>query len=177
MKNSNFAVLIVALSVTGFRYHASAQNEPSPAPPPNASPWEKPFHIQATADAWAAFQTGENERAITNADQCIARYRDAADRSQATLEADKVTLPKGKVSEAEKKRIAQYQILHDVATCFLIKGWAEAKLGHKEEARKAYTTARKYPLARSSMPTGESFWSPKEKASESLARLPKTSSQ
>ncbi len=116
-------------------------------------------------------------RATTNADQCIARFGEAANRSQAALEEENVTLPKGKVSEAEANRIRQYQILHDVAACFLIKGWAEERLGRREEARKAYTEARKYTLARSSMPSGESFWSPAEKASESAAKLEKAPSQ
>jgi tetratricopeptide (TPR) repeat protein len=171
MKNSKLAPLIVALSITSFWDRACAQNEPPPAPPQNASPCQTPLNEQATAEAWAAFRAGENERAITNADQCIARFGEAANRIQAILEEEKATLPKGAVSEADKKRIARYQILHDVATCFLIKGWAEEKLGHKEEARKAYTEARKYTHARSSMPTGESLWSPAEKASESLAKL------
>ena len=176
MKNSKLAVLIVTLSITSIWNHACAQNEPTPAQPlpatPNAPavPAQKTAHEQATTDAWAAFRAGDNQTAIAKADQCITPYRDAADRSQATLEADKVTLPKGKTSEVDKKRIAQYQILHDVATCFLIKGWAEEKLGHKEEARKAYTETKKYTHARSSRPTGELFWSPAEKAPEPLPK-------
>ena len=45
------------------------------------------------------------------------------------------------------------------------------KLGHKAEAKKAYTEAKKFTRARSSRPKGDSFWSPAEKASEHLARL------
>jgi len=177
MKNSTLGVITVALWTTCSWNTASAQNEPPASPPLPATPAEKPLHEQTTAEAWAAYQAGENQKATTNADQCIARFGEAANRSQAALEEENVTLPKGKVSEAEANRIRQYQILHDVAACFLIKGWAEERLGRREEARKAYTEARKYTLARSSMPSGESFWSPAEKASESAAKLEKAPSQ
>ena len=167
MKNLQLAVLITALSAAAFGNPLCAQNEPAPPPPPT-SPWQTPFHEQATDAAWAAFHDGQFAAAITNAEQCIARFGEAANRSQAVLDSKKVTLPTGAVSEAERKRIAQYGILHDVATCFLIKGWAEEKLGHKAEAKKAYAEAQKYTHARSSRPSGDSFWSPAEKASESL---------
>lgn len=176
MKNSKLAVLIVTLSLTSFWNHACTQNEPTPAQPlpatPNAPavPAQKTAYEQATADAWAAFRAGDNQTAIAKANQCVTPYRDAADRSQAKLEANQVTLPKGTVSEAEKKRIAQYQILHDVATCFLIKGWAEEKLGHKEGARKAYAEAKRYTYARTLDSTRESYWSPADTASERLAK-------
>src|SRR5258708_1161586 len=104
MKNSKLAVLIVTLSITRFWNHACAQDEPKPAQPspprPNAPavPAQKTAHAQATTDAWAAFRAGDNQTAIAKADQCITPYRDVADRSQATLEADKVILPKGKPS-------------------------------------------------------------------------------
>ncbi len=133
-------------------------------------PLNEPLHEKFTAEAWAAFQAGQYATAITNADQCIAKFGEAASRSQAILKSEKATFPLGKLSEADKARIGQYQILHNVATCFLIKGWAEEKLGHKEEAMKAYAEAKKYTYARSSRPTGASFWSPAEKASEKLLK-------
>ena len=165
---TNTLIIFLALSITGFRPHACAQHEPSPAP---SVPLNEPLHEKFTTVAWAAFQAGQYATVITNADQCVARFGEAANRIQAILESEKATLPTGPVSEANQKRIAPYQMLHDVATCFLIKGWAEEKLGHKEEARKAYTEAKKYRYARSSRPKGESFWSPAEKASERLAKL------
>ena len=106
----------------------------------------------------------------TKAGECVAKCGTVADQIQANLESAKATLPKGRVSEADRKRIAKYQVLHDVATCLLIKGQAEEKLGHKAEARKAYTQARKYSQARISKPDGELFWSPAEKASEALSK-------
>jgi tetratricopeptide (TPR) repeat protein len=165
MKNTTLAVLVAALSITSLWDHAVAQNDRFPA-----APAQKPINAQATAGAWAAFLAGENEKAITNANRCIERFRDAADRIQSHLETEKAALPKGVVSTAEKQHLAKYQILHDVATCYLIKGWAEEKLGHKEEARKAYTKTKKYTHARSSRPTEESFWSPAEKASDLLLK-------
>ena len=171
MKNSKLAALIVGLLIIGFWDDVFAQNEPSPAPPRSASPWQTPLYQQATAEAWAAFQAGQYAAAITNADRCIGIFGEAAHRSQAVLDSEKVTLPTGAVSEAERKRIAPYQMLHDVATCFLIKGWVEEKLGHKAAAKKAYTEAKKFTHARSSRPKGDSFWSPAEKAAEHLARL------
>lgn len=173
MKASKIAVLLAALSLSGLGNSLCAQNESGPpAPPPPASPpLKESLHQKAVTEAWAAFQAGQYESAITSADQCIARFGAAANRSQAVLDSEQATLPTGAVSEAEKKRIAPYQILHDVATCFLIKGWAEEKLGHKAEARKAYTKAKKYTHARSSWPTGELFWSPAERASEHLTKL------
>ena len=169
MKNLKLATLIAALSIANFCTHVCAQDKPLPAAPV-PRPFDEPFHKKVTDQAWAAFHAGENEKAITNADRCIAVFGEAANRSQTVLESENTTLPKGKVSEADKERIAKYQILHDVATCFLIKGWAEEKLGHKEEARKAYAEATKYTYARSSRPTGESFWSPADKAAAALAK-------
>ena len=145
-----------------------AQDKPTLA---QYGPVAPALYETAMRAAWTNFQSGEYETAITNAETCIAAFGQGANQIQSVREKEKTIFPVGKVSKADKERITRDQILHDVATCFLIKGWAEEKLGHKEEARKAYTEARKYPLARSSMPTGESFWSPAEKASESLAKL------
>lgn len=171
MNNRKLASLITALSIAGCCQSACAQDASAPAPrASDRSPWNEPLNEKFTTEAWVAFQAGQYRTAITNADQCIARFGEVANRSQAILESEKATLPTGTVSEADKKLIAPYQILHDVATCFLIKGWAEEKLGHKEEAKKAYTEATKYTYARSSRPTGETFWSPAEKASERLTQ-------
>ena len=128
------------------------------------------LHAQATAEAWVAFNNGANEQAIAKADDCINRYRDAADRIQSLMATNQPALPKGLVSPDEKKAIAKFQILHDVALCFLIKGWAEEKLGHTNEARKAFSEASKLNCARATESKGEIFWSPAEKASQCLAK-------
>ena len=175
MKNSNLAVLLGALVAAGLGSTSCAQNGSAHGSPPASEssrpPLREPFHQKVTAEAWAAFQNGQYAAAITNADRCIAIFGEAANRSQAILDQKKVALPTGAVSEAEKKRIGQYQMLHDVAMCFLIKGWAEERLGHQATAKKAYAAAKKFTHARSSRPKGDSFWSPAEKAAEHLDRL------
>lgn len=167
MQTPTLVVLIAALSLADGWQLARAQSGPSAA---SSVPLNEPLHEKFTTKAWAAFQAGQYATAITNADQCIARFGEAADRIEAILESERAMLPTGTLSDADKKRIASYQILHDVATCFLIKGWAEEKLGHKEEAKKAFTAVRKLSQARSSRPTGELFWSPAEKASEHITK-------
>lgn len=167
MQTPTLVVLIAALSLADGRQLARAQSGPSAA---SSVPLNEPLHEKFTTKAWAAFQAGQYATAITNADQCIARFGEAANRIEAILESEQATLPIGTLSDADKQRIASYQILHDVATCFLIKGWAEEKLGHKEEAKRAFTAVRKLSQARSSRPTGELFWSPAEKASEHITK-------
>jgi hypothetical protein len=173
MKNSSFTVLLAVLLAAGFGIDACAQGEPASEPSPamdsSRPPLSEPLHQKYTADAWTAFENGHYAAAITNADLCVARFGEAANRSQAALDSAKVILPTGVVTEAERKCIAQYGILQDVATCLLIKGWAEEKLGHTTEARKAYTEARKLTYARSSRPKGDSFWSPSENAAGHLS--------
>jgi hypothetical protein len=176
-KNSTLAALIAGFAIAVCGNGARAQNAPIPAPPLPATPGQKPINEQATDEAWAAFHSGDNATAIARADECISRFGDAADRIESILETNAVSLPNGHVTTAEKKRIARYQILHDVATCYLIKGWAEEKLGHIEQAKNAYSGAQKYTQARTTSPNEESFWSPADAASERLTKLPKTSSQ
>lgn len=165
---STLTVLIAALSFQVCQRVVLAQKEPSPAPPPQATPAQVPLDEQATTEAMAAFKAGHNDTAIAKADECISRYRAAADRIQSILETNKIILPKGKVSAADKKRIARYQILHNVATCFLVKGWAEDKLGNSEAARRAYVEASRYTYARVCDPKTGQFWSPAEVATERL---------
>ena len=135
---------------------------------PSTSPWQRPINELTTSNAWASFQAGQYETAISNADRCISRFAATADKIQAALENEKVALPKGKVSPDDRKRVGKYQILHDVATCYLIKGWAKEKLNMVAEARQAYLCAKKYTAARMPAPDGGSFWVPAELASERL---------
>src|SRR2546428_7699300 len=118
MKNPRFAVLIIALCVAA----ACAQGHtPAGQPLATGADLQTPLHIQATAEAWTAFRAGRNETAIAKANECIARFGETANRIEALLESNKVTLPNGVLSADDKKKIARYQILHDVATCYLIK--------------------------------------------------------
>jgi len=164
---------MAALFAASFGNDLAAQNEPAPEPSPardaSRPPLSEPLHQKYTTDAWVAFQNAHYAAAITNADLCVARFGEAANRSQAALDSAKVILPTGAVSDAERKSIAQYGILHDVATCFLIKGWAQEKLGLTTEARKSYKEALKFTYARSSRPKGDSFWSPAENAAGHLS--------
>lgn len=171
MKNPKLSLFLAMLTIALFQGAVRAQNEAPPAPPPSSSPWQKPFSEQATEEAWAALIAGEYQTASAKAAECIAKCETVANQIEARLESEKVVLPKGTVSAADRNRIAKYQVLNDVATCLWIKGQAEEKLGHKAEARKAYTQATKYSQARSARPTGESFWSPADKASERLGKL------
>ena len=132
---------------------------------------EIPLNIRATAEAWAAFRNNDYREAAEKADECITRYQPSADKMQAILEAGKVQLPSGNVSEAEKEQIFQYGILHDVATCMLIKAWVAEKQGKKAEAAKAYNQVKKYSYARVSERPGEPYWLPAEVAVEQLKRL------
>jgi len=168
---STLAALIALFLIHGDPGVALAQAE---SPPLDSPPAQMPVNRQATAEALAAFKSGHNETAITKADECISRYRETADRIQHFLTTNQTILPKGKVSAHEKERIATYQILHDVATCLLIKGQAEEQLGHTEEARKAYAETKNYTHARVCDPDSGLFSSPAEAASERLAKLSPT---
>jgi hypothetical protein len=140
-------------------------------PPLPASPMQTPINQQATADAWAAFKAGKYEIAITKANECIDRFQSAADGIQAILEGKNAALPTGVPSIADRQKIGQYQILHDVATCLLIRAWAEEKRGKTNEAIKAYAKVKKYSFARTSEKAGEPLWSPAELAAQQLRRL------
>jgi tetratricopeptide (TPR) repeat protein len=168
------AALLVVLSLALSVDRARTQDEPPPASALPAASAQKPMYEQATAEAWAAFKAGRDEEAIARADACISRFQRAADRIQSILETDKETLPVGQVSASDRKRIGTYQILNDVATCLLLKGWAEEKLGRLEEAKTAYIQAQCYTYARALDTEGNSFWSPSDVAAERVKKLPKT---
>lgn len=141
-----------------------------------STPVQKPLHEQSTVSAWKAFNSGGYVEAIARADDCINRFRAAADQIESGLETNDMKFPTGPATEADMSRMATYQILHNVATCFLIKGWAEEKLGNKVEAGKAYEQAKKYVFARTKSENEDSFWSPATVATQRLAALSKDSS-
>ncbi len=148
-----------------------AAGEPATQPPLPATPPEVPINRQSTADAWAAFRAGDYATAIAKADVCIERFQKPAETIQTILEKKKAMLPTGAASAAERQRIDRYQILHDVATCLLIKAWAREKEGRKREAVTAYAQARRYSYARAAERDGEPYWSPAEVAGQHLGRL------
>lgn len=171
MKNSQIALFIVTLALCHRVVFANEADAPSAPLPLPTSPAEPPLNQRATADAWAAFRAGKYALAITKASECIDRYQPAADKIQSILKGDKAKLPTGAVSAAHRQQIDRYQILHDVAACLLIKGWAEERLGQKSEATNAYAKAKRYNYARATERPGDPVWSPAELASQNLARL------
>lgn len=159
---------MLTLSIMLAANPGDAQNQATPTAP---TPAPLATNVQMTLEAWNAFRAGDNETAIAKAENCIRQFRDAANRIQTTLDSEKANLPKGKVSPADKKRMDQYEVLHNVARCFLIKGLAEEKLNRLEAARTAYAETKKYTHARIHDPATDSLWSPAEKAAERLAKL------
>jgi hypothetical protein len=169
MRNSQLARALLTLSIILAANPGDAQNQPSPTAPAPAAPGPLATNVQITLEAWTAFRAGDNETAVTKADQCIRQFRDVADRIQTRLNLQKESLPMGTASPSDKKRVDQYEVLHNVARCFLIKGLAEEKLNHFDAARTAYAEATRYKHARIHDPATDSFWSPAEKAAERLA--------
>jgi hypothetical protein len=162
---------MLALCAVLIANPAPAQQPPNATSPTPATPAPLATNLQLTLEAWNAFRAGDNNGAIAKADQCIQQFRDVADQIEANLAAEKESLPKGKASPADKRQVDQYEVLHDVARCCLIKGLAEEKLGHQDAAREAYAAATKFKQARIHDPATDSFWSPAEKAAERLANL------
>jgi len=130
----------------------------------------KPLNEKATSAAWDALNAGKYEAAITNANQCVDEFRGQATRLQEKLQNEKTDLPTGAVSDEVKKKIFLNGLLNDVGACYFIKGKAAEKLGRIEDAKKAYTEAKKLTLARVWDPQGW-FWSPAEAAGGRLSEL------
>ena len=155
MKISKLAVFFVTFTL-GHRVACARAADTSCLPPPlPASPAETPLNQQAAGDAWAAFKSADYAVAIAKASECIDRYQPAADKIQTILEESKADLPTGEVSLADRERIERYRILHDVATCLLIKAWAEEKQGKRGEAKKTFAKVKKYSFARTSNRQGD----------------------
>jgi hypothetical protein len=133
---------------------------------------ELALYITATAQAWEALRAGDKHKAIEKASECIERFQKPADTIQSILEQQKAVLPTGDVSSDERARIGRYQILNNVATCLLIRAWAEEGLGQEEQAVSDYAKVRKYTFARTSEKPGQPYWSAAEVAAQSLNRFP-----
>jgi hypothetical protein len=131
---------------------------------------KRPINERLTSSAWDAFNKHDYPAAITAADKCIKKFRDDADGIQARLEKENVVIPKGKVSDDQKKVIFENGPLNDVATCLFIKGQAAEKLDKRDDAKAAYTATLKYSYARAWDPQGW-FWSPSEGAAEKLEAI------
>ena len=132
---------------------------------------EQPPHVQLTAAAWDALNSGTFERSIAKADKCIEKFVEVAKKEQQELENHKTPKPPtGTVTEEEKATVLHRGPLNDVATCYYIKGRALEALKRMEDAKRAYDAARRLTYGRCWDPKGW-FWSPSEEASERLAAL------
>jgi len=130
-----------------------------------------PLNVQLTNQAWEAFESGDQEHAISYAQRCIDEFLGSAERKQLQLEKENAAQPPtGAVSDQERKAISELGLLNDVATCLFIKGRCEEAMGHKDEAIKDYQAASKYTYARCWDPKGW-FWSPSEAAIDRLSVL------
>jgi len=157
--------LLVAILVGLVSFQVLAQtNKPSPSNPTNS------LNEKVIAAAWEALTDGKYETAITNANQYIAGFHVQATQLQEKLQKEKADLPTGAVSDDVKKTILENGALNNVAACYFIKGDAADKLGRTEDARKAYTEAKKLTFARVWDPQGW-FWSPADAAGEKLSAL------
>jgi len=157
--NTALSGLVVAVGFLCLTLTACAQQDNNKTNTPTG----KPLNEQATADAWAAYNSGKYQAAITNAEICIEEFRGKASLDESKLEKEKPDLPTGEVSDAVKKQIFANGLLNDVATCYFIKGRAFEKLGRKDDALKAYQATTKFTYARAWDPKGW-FWSPAEAA-------------
>jgi len=125
-----------------------------------------------TTQAWNAYNDGDYGAAISIANDCVSRFRSAAESQEAGLERNNTPSPgTGRVSEVEGKTILDRGPLNDAATCFFIKGESASKLGQRPDAVVAYNATLRYPYARVFDPQGF-FWSPAEVAADRLRDLP-----
>lgn len=131
---------------------------------------ESPINERVTAQAWAALRAGDNREAVEKANECLDRFQQSADTIQSILEQQNATLPTGDVSGEERERLYRYQILHDVATCLLIKARAEEKLGQRKDAAAVKKEAGRYTYARIKNRPDGPYWSPAEISAEILER-------
>ena len=157
--------LLVAILVGLVSFQVLAQtNKPSLSNPTNS------LNEKVITAAWEALTAGKNEAAITNANLWINGFHVQATQLQEKLQKEKADLPTGAVSDDVKKKILENGVLNNVAACYFIKGEAANNLGRTEDARKAYTEAKKLTFARVWDPQGW-FWSPADAAGDKLSAL------
>lgn len=117
---------------------------------------------RATEEALTAYRAGNYAEALEAAERCIKRYQPAADKIEAILEQRKAEFPSGALTAEQKEEIYPYEILHDVATCLLVKASAAEKRGEKGKAADARAAVQKYPHARVRDKAGNVVRSPSE---------------
>ena len=157
--------LLVAILVGLVSFQVLAQtNKPNASNPTNS------LNEKVITAVWEALTDGKYETAITNANQWINGFHGQATQRQEKLQKEKADFPTGAVSDEVKTKILENGVLNNVAACYFIKGEASDKLGRTEDARKAYTEAKKLTFARVWDPQGW-FWSPADAAGDKLSAL------
>lgn len=151
-------LLPISLVVSVLSTVLMARAEP---PPPNAALplLTKARHEILTTAAWKALAKHDYNTATIRADDCLDDFLPLALRMQKKLEADKVKIAVGNVTEAEKKRIFANGVLNDVAACLYIKGFSSERLERLEDAESTYLQAARCTYARVWDETQELFWS------------------
>jgi tetratricopeptide (TPR) repeat protein len=131
---------------------------------------EKPPHNLLTSEAWDALNGGDFPKAIELTDACLQLNLQAARKEQDRLSKQRVSIPVGKVNDAQKEAIHNNGLLNDVATCAFIKGRSLEKLGNRPGAAHAYRVATQLSHGRCWDPQGW-FWSPAEASAGRLEIL------
>jgi tetratricopeptide (TPR) repeat protein len=126
---------------------------------------------QLTHDAWRFLGAKDYDSTIRTAEECVILFQDQAVSQQNELAQQKMAVPLGKVTREEKESIFQRGLLNDVATCWFILGKAQAAVGDKEKAEKAFTKAKKLTYARCWDPKKDEFWAPSDGAKLELKKL------
>ncbi len=141
--------------------------------PKPTKPVELPRHATLATEAGKAFDAEDYGKVITLAQQCFDNVEPVAVKLQKELESSGREIPNGMVSEKDRDELLSHGPLNDVAACYFYLGQAQRKLGHKEEAREAYTKAATFTCARVWDPTGEFFWAPADNTAHWLQVLSK----
>ncbi len=121
---------------------------------------------------WNHFNAKEFEKTIERASQyASSREEEARTQARRLTNAQSKVRPVGRVSRLLRNVIFADDDLNDVATCYLIFGWAALKLDRIEEARSAFQIVLGFPQARTWDPVERWFWSPSEAAKKELEKL------
>jgi tetratricopeptide (TPR) repeat protein len=145
----------------------------SPAAAQSSTSSALPLNTQLTVAAWDRYNEENYKQAIDSAQKCIDEFEDQAVRENSALTSiGERTPPVGSVSDSEYKKIILRGVINDVATCYFIKAESLNKLKQYSEAKEAYKKVLQFPYARVWDQAGKSFWSPADKASDRLAKLP-----
>jgi hypothetical protein len=140
--------------------------------PLKAADWKRLLEGSAPMHTiWTLFNANKFEQTIDTASKYASSRKDDA-RSQARqlINGNEKSRPVGAVSPLLRDVILADAELNNVATCYLLMGWAALQLNRIEDARRAFQRVRCFPEARTWDPQGW-FWSPAEAAKKELEKL------